>query len=702
MAILKCKMCGADLNLSSEDKIVTCDYCGSTQTVPIIDDEKILKLYARGNNLRSQYDFDKAYSLFEQIISEGKEEAEVYWNLLLCKYGITYVDDYNGGKKPTINRMSFDLIMDDPDYENVLEYADALSREVYKAQLKEIHQIQKRIIDISKKEEPYDVFISYKETDVNGDRTEDSVIAQEIYNELTKEGYRVFLSRITLADAVGQEYEPIIYSALYSAPIMILVGTDVDYINATWVKNEWSRYLNMMKKTSKKNIIPCYKYLDAYDLPKEIRNIQSINLSKLGAIQDLIIGVNKLSGKSKKKKESNGNPFANLYATLSSYIEKEMYVQASTLIDQLLIFEPNNYDLYLYKLMVNNECKDVDTLILNFEKYVNNEEFIETKKKSSSSVKIYDFINKLNAYAYQQGKEYVEKKEYLKATNCFNLISNVSEYEDSKILFQTTKVLEIINRIENQYDVNIKDTFGIEEELSLLAECGEIDDNISNLRTTYSNIISQKEFDNLTTIIEEELNAYKNNEKVNINIENNIISYINKLKNTNCENSESKQMEYKNIFKQISDNKYAKKYIYELDKYVQTTNYRTFNERTFNGLVNKLKEYQHIPSAQKNLLKYSKFNEIMALKYQKRLTQMFNELKENPNCFYALKNEMIYIIQKIKPYVSNHIYEEYSSKIEQYEKIEKNHKRKKKLVVYLVVSFVIILFFVFMIVAVCG
>ena len=92
----------------------------------------------------------------------------------------------------------------------------------------------------------------------------------------------------------------------------------------------------------------------------------------------------------------------------------------------------------------------------------------------------------------------------------------------------------------------------------------------------------------------------------------------------------------------------------------------------------------------------------MALKYQKRLTQMFNELKENPNCFYALKNEMIYIIQKIKPYVSNHIYEEYSSKIEQYEKIEKNHKRKKKLVVYLVVSFVIILFFVFMIVAVCG
>ena len=702
MAILKCKMCGADLNLSSEDKIVTCDYCGSTQTVPIIDDEKILKLYARGNNLRSQYDFDKAYSLFEQIISEGKEEAEVYWNLLLCKYGITYVDDYNGGKKPTINRMSFDLIMDDPDYENVLEYADALSREVYKAQLKEIHQIQKRIIDISKKEEPYDVFISYKETDVNGDRTEDSVIAQEIYNELTKEGYRVFLSRITLADAVGQEYEPIIYSALYSAPIMILVGTDVDYINATWVKNEWSRYLNMMKKTSKKNIIPCYKYLDAYDLPKEIRNIQSINLSKLGAIQDLIIGVNKLSGKSKKKKESNGNPFANLYATLSSYIEKEMYVQASTLIDQLLIFEPNNYDLYLYKLMVNNECKDVDTLILNFEKYVNNEEFIETKKKSSSSVKIYDFINKLNAYAYQQGKEYVEKKEYLKATNCFNLISNVSEYEDSKILFQTTKVLEIINRIENQYDVNIKDTFGIEEELSLLAECGEIDDNISNLRTTYSNIISQKEFDNLTTIIEEELNAYKNNEKVNINIENNIISYINKLKNTNCENSESKQMEYKNIFKQISDNKYAKKYIYELDKYVQTTNYRTFNERTFNGLVNKLKEYQHIPSAQKNLLKYSKFNENMALKYQKRLTQMFNELKENPNCFYALKNEMIYIIQKIKPYVSNHIYEEYSSKLEQYEKTEKNHKRKKKLVVYLVVSFVIILFFVFMIVAVCG
>ena len=142
MAVYKCKMCGGELHVEEGMKVVECEYCGSSQTISSSNDGKILKLYARGNLLRTQNDFDKAYNIFEQIIVENPQDAEGYWNLLLCKYGITYVDDYDGSKKPTINRMSMTSIKDDQDYLKVLEYADVVSKAIYKQQITEIARIQ--------------------------------------------------------------------------------------------------------------------------------------------------------------------------------------------------------------------------------------------------------------------------------------------------------------------------------------------------------------------------------------------------------------------------------------------------------------------------------------------------------------------------------------------------------------------------------
>lgn len=45
----------------------------------------------------------------------------------------------------------------------------------------------------SAKQSDYDVFICYKESDYNGNRTEDSVLAHEIYDMLSNQGYKVFL-----------------------------------------------------------------------------------------------------------------------------------------------------------------------------------------------------------------------------------------------------------------------------------------------------------------------------------------------------------------------------------------------------------------------------------------------------------------------------------------------------------------------------
>ena len=295
MAIIKCKMCGGELELIPGKSVAECEYCGSVQTVPAADSEKKLTLFARANRLRAACEFDKAAGIYENIVSEFPEEAEAYWGLVLCKYGIEYVDDPATGKKiPTCHRSSFESVMEDSNFEQTMENADALSLKVYREEAKRFEEIRKGIIEVSSKEDPYDIFICYKETDSKGDRTVDSLIAQNIYDALTEKGYRVFFSRITLEDKLGVAYEPYIFAALNSAKVMLAVGTAYEYYNAVWVKNEWSRFLKLMAKNPGKHLIPCYKDIDAYDIPKEFAHLQAQDMGKVGAMADLVRGVEKL------------------------------------------------------------------------------------------------------------------------------------------------------------------------------------------------------------------------------------------------------------------------------------------------------------------------------------------------------------------------------------------------------------------------
>lgn len=297
MAVFKCKMCGGNLEVQEGMTVCECEYCGSTQTVPVLDVEKKITLFTRANRLRSACEFDKASGVYESIVAEFPDEAEAYWGLILCKYGIEYIDDTQTGKKiPTCHRSSFDSVMDDENFELVMEYSEQISRSVYREEAKKIEELRVGIIEVSSREEPYDIFICYKESDSLGERTIDSVIAQDVYDVLAEKGYKVFFSRITLEDKLGQEYEPYIFAALNSAKVMLVFGTDYEYYNAVWVKNEWSRFLNLIEKGEKKTLIPCYKGIDAYDMPKEFARLQAQDMGKVGAIQDLVRGIGKILG----------------------------------------------------------------------------------------------------------------------------------------------------------------------------------------------------------------------------------------------------------------------------------------------------------------------------------------------------------------------------------------------------------------------
>ena len=295
MAIIKCKMCGGDIEISADKTFGTCEYCGSTMTLPKTDDDQRLSLFNRGTHLRRNGEFDKAAAIYERLIGENDADAEAHWNLLLCRYGIEYVQDPASGERiPTCHRASFDSILNDVDYQAARKYSDGVARSLYEKEAQRIAALQKDILAISQKETPFDVFICYKESDENGKRTKDSALAQDIYYQLTDAGYKVFFARITLEDKLGQEYEPYIFAALHSAKVMVVVGTKPEYLNAVWVKNEWSRYLALMRTDRSRLLIPCYRDMDPYDMPEELSMLQSQDMGKIGFIQDLIRGVKKV------------------------------------------------------------------------------------------------------------------------------------------------------------------------------------------------------------------------------------------------------------------------------------------------------------------------------------------------------------------------------------------------------------------------
>lgn len=296
--VFKCKMCGGDIEVVEGSNIGKCLYCKSTMTLPSVDNEKLLNLYNRANNLRLSNEFDKAYGVYETILEIDENQLEAHWGLILCRYGVEYVDDPKTKKKMiTCHRTKYESVLTDPDYKIIISkaYGDALN--IYKEEAKTISNIQKKALEISNNEEDYDIFICYKEGDKNGDRTPDSVIAQDIYNKLTDLNYKVFFARITLADKLGEEYEPYIFSALNSSKVMLVIGTNADNLNSVWVKNEWSRYLDLIKNKKKKVLIPVYSKMDAYELPEEFSMLQALCIDKVGSMQDLITAVGKIINK---------------------------------------------------------------------------------------------------------------------------------------------------------------------------------------------------------------------------------------------------------------------------------------------------------------------------------------------------------------------------------------------------------------------
>lgn len=474
MSIFKCKMCGGTIEFEQGATVGMCDSCGTKQTLPRLDDDKKANLYDRANHFRRNNEFDKAMGIYEQILNEDNTDAEAYWSLVLCRYGIEYVEDPSSHKRvPTVNRAQFTSVFDDEDYKSAIQYADGYQKSIYEEEANAINEIQKGILAISPKEEPFDVFICYKETDNNGRRTQDSVLANDLYHQLTQEGYKVFFSRITLEDKLGTAYEPYIFAALNSAKIMVALGTKPEYFNAVWVKNEWSRYLSLVKNSDgKKVLIPAYRDMDPYDLPEEFSHLQAQDMSKLGFMQDLIRGINKIVSDDVPKtivketvainNSTNAGAVAPLLKRAFMFLEDGKWEEADEYCEKVLDQDPECAEAYLGKLMAELKVKTKESIKESAQPFDNLDNCIKASRFDSAiSEKLKadnDFILDRNETARKEGiyndatykmSTAHSKEDYKSAANLFKQISGY--YDSNELLELCLEKAEIVRK-DNIYD----------------------------------------------------------------------------------------------------------------------------------------------------------------------------------------------------------------------------------------------------------
>ncbi len=285
-SLYSCKMCGATLNIRHEKKVVECETCWSRQTLPTSKEPSILRMFDCANYYRRKCEFDKAKQLYDRII-ELDNEPEAHWGRCLCRYGVDYPTTKNNRKPMAVCRRIQPVKMaEDEDFLAAVNGSEEDVAKVYRSEQKFIDSRLNEMVLTANEQNPYDIYICCKECDELGVHTPDGLLGKEIYDRLTKIGYRVFFSRTSLADKTDTEQEPYIYAALNSAKVMILIGTTPSNVGNSLVRNEWSRYLANM--TDDKVIIPCCKEMSPYEMPEEFVLMDTLNAGHREFMDELV------------------------------------------------------------------------------------------------------------------------------------------------------------------------------------------------------------------------------------------------------------------------------------------------------------------------------------------------------------------------------------------------------------------------------
>lgn len=502
-----CKTCGGSVERIGN--FYVCDYCGNKWEIDSGNDVHAVDRANAWSALRDG-DFEKSTELFENIIVKEPNNHEAYWGRALAVGGIIYVTDMSESKKvPTCNNITENSFLGSKDVQTAISLAPADIAETYKKQAEYIENVRIEWLEKASKEPAYDVFISFKDSDrENGiERTQDSIDAQDLYNALVAEGYKVFFSRISLRDKISEQYEPYIYNAIKTAKVMIVFGEKAEYFSSVWIKNEWSRFKTRIEKGEKhkNSLVVVYKNMNPGDLPVILKSRQCLNAADMTFLSDLTRHIRRVVEESKRsvhleKIEVSGGQIAKKASAISvnsvqtreigegaiaetsisekqtvslihSYLKAKQWQEAGALVEDALFNNPSCAEAIWCKLLAAFQASKDSELIVKLNTfndfcYGDIEKLLNCASKDFAEEKL-NLLYDSEKYAYDAAYEkllnvilpFSFSNRQAKIDSAFKAVIQNKKFSSFKTLLNTLdssevdKYLEYVTQYANNTDI---------------------------------------------------------------------------------------------------------------------------------------------------------------------------------------------------------------------------------------------------------
>ena len=341
---------------------------------------------------RNSGDLKGAASLLDKLYEkpQNKTNYHLLFQDILTSFGVVYVENYINENEierlPVFYKPEFPFksIFDHPQFKNLQkgkngEFAPYVDNYINKlTKIDSLLQLIEKNKN-SKNRQVYDVFISYKG---GAAHIEDERRARDWYDVLTNQGYNVFFAPKSIEK--GEEWEPQIYNALYTAKVLILIcatkGADKStYLQSPWVASEWRRFLNRRNDTNDNVVIISISFngFTASELPNDLNGIQMFDSNTPGNTDEVLskvkqyvqrnvsytkINEQKIEKVELPKEEIRKISFANsrsvafkpseqsLYETAVGLMEQHQFAKAKRRLDDIVTTNSNNYLANLAKL----------------------------------------------------------------------------------------------------------------------------------------------------------------------------------------------------------------------------------------------------------------------------------------------------------------------------------------------------------------
>lgn len=317
---IKCKQCGNVLDPNTAvEGIVVCEYCYNKYTVAINASKEVQELLLMASDALDKCKFDDAYAAYNKVAELSPKEPEAYFGMALAEHKVQYLKDFrkkSSGERfrlqPICHEIAETKFSENKNYFKAISLATPAQFAEYQQKANELDHIRAEFLRLKKTGVDYDCFICVKVTDeTSGHRTRDYKLADDIYFALKGKGYKPFFSERELTDEVGADYEAFVLYALYMSECMIVVCGDEQYLETPWVKNEYTRFIGMINDEYKESgsIAIAFSGAPIERLPGRAGKLQGINLSSLGAMEQITGFVDKYyaDNGSKKKNGASGD-----------------------------------------------------------------------------------------------------------------------------------------------------------------------------------------------------------------------------------------------------------------------------------------------------------------------------------------------------------------------------------------------------------